>query len=125
MFTSQRSFRFTAARFAIVAAIGLTFLSFTVIGTNAAGVSFFDTVKELFGLQVQMQNDVNGNRAESQIGNNVFTASSAESRSTVEKAMNLTLRSMRSTQAFVSSGIVISQVYGAGGNSGAVYQNDY
>ena len=51
MFKSQRSLRFTAVRFAIVAAIGFSFLTFTVIGTNAAGLSFFDTVKEFFGLQ--------------------------------------------------------------------------
>ena len=42
----QKSFRLTAVRFAVVAAIGLSFLTFTVIGANAASVSFFDSVKD-------------------------------------------------------------------------------
>src|SRR3954468_12542097 len=50
MSKSQRPFRSTVFTFAIVAIIGVSFLSIAVAGTSAAGFSIVDSVSEYFGL---------------------------------------------------------------------------
>jgi len=55
MSKSHRSFRF-ATRSAAAAVIAISFFTLAVAGTSAAGLSFLDSVKEFFGLQVSSEN---------------------------------------------------------------------
>ena len=51
MYRDQGRYRFTAAKAAIIGILTVSFLTLTVAGTSAAGVSFFDSVTGFFGLQ--------------------------------------------------------------------------
>jgi len=51
MSNSQRPFRRTIFTFAVVAIIGISFLSIAVAGTSAAGFSIVDSVSQFFGFE--------------------------------------------------------------------------
>ena len=100
MSKSHRSFRF-ASRFAVVAVISIFSLTLAVAGTNGAGLSFFDSVKEFFG----------------------FSANYSEVQGT--NPGQLIHADLERVQ--VSTTLVISQVYGGGGATSGTptYTNDY
>ena len=63
MSKNQRSFRRTIFTFAIVAIIGVSFLSIAVAGTSAAGISIYDSVSQLFGLQSESSGTTDADRS--------------------------------------------------------------
>ena len=64
MSKSLRPYRRTIFTFAIVAIIGVSFLSIAVAGTSAAGFSIVDSVSQFFGLQSESSNATDADRSE-------------------------------------------------------------
>src|SRR4051794_3767030 len=96
MSKSQRSSR-TVTRSAVAAIIATTFFMLAVAGTNAAGFSLIDSVKEYFGL----------------------------SRVLTPSAENSLGRNQTAGRIAASTTLVISQFDGGGGGSTGTYLFDY
>ncbi len=77
MFKSQRAFRFSAVRSAIIAVIGISFLTLSVAGTSAAHLSFIDSLKGFFGAQQAAQISPSADNSEIPFASTTFVISQA------------------------------------------------
>ncbi len=102
MLTGKRRSDSGLMRTAIIAVIGVTFLTLAAAGTRAAGTSFIDAVKGFFGLQSQ--------------------AVAVEQSETAASVID---RDRTAGRATASTTFVISQAYGGGGGTTGTYLKDY
>ena len=52
MYTGKKPFRSATLRYAVIAVIGLSSLTFSVAAAGAANLSFIDSVKGFFGIEI-------------------------------------------------------------------------